>query len=242
MGILNITPDSFSDGGEFYNSTQKAVKRAGDILEEGAHIIDIGGESTRPGSEIVEAKEELKRVIPVIKAIKKKFPHAVLSIDTWKHEVAQEAIKAGCTIINSLGGGTPKTMQKGHISYTNVLEEITTFFEEQIKIGKKNGVKKEKFILDPGIGFGKTVEQNITIIKKLKKFQSFKLPIAIGVSRKSYLGKIIKETTGIETSPTTRIEAGLAAAAVAVLNGASIIRTHDVMQTKKFLTAFEKSL
>jgi len=266
MGILNITPDSFSDGGEFYNSTQKAVKRAGQMLATGADIIDIGGESTRPGAETVDVKEEVKRVIPVIKAIKKKFPKAVLSIDTWKHEVAREAIKAGCTIINSLGGftfdgklvnivvqsdcqiiiyhikGTPETMQKGHISYTNVVKEITHFFAEQIKIGKKNGIKKEKFILDPGIGFGKTVKQNGEIIKKLKVFEKFKLPIAIGISRKSYLGKMLKEEIGIETTPTERLEAGLAATAVAVMNGATIIRTHDVLETKKFLTVFEKSL
>jgi len=266
MGILNITPDSFSDGGEFYNSTQKAVKRAEEMLTQGADIIDIGGESTRPGAETVDAQEESKRVIPVIKAIKKHFPKAILSIDTWKHEVADEALQAGCTIVNSLGGftfdgnlvnsivqsdckiiiyhikGTPETMQKGHINYTNVTKEITHFFEEQITIGKKEGIKKDQFILDPGIGFGKTVEQNIDIIKHLAYFKKLELPIAIGVSRKSYLGKIIKENVGIETNPTERVEAGLAATAIAVINDASIVRTHDVLQTKKFLAVFEKSL
>lgn len=265
MGILNVTPDSFSDGGLYLNP-QDAVKRAGRMLEEGADIIDIGGESTRPGSETVDAKEEIKRIIPVIKAIKKQFPKATLSIDTYKHEVAEEAITNGCTIINSLGGfsrdeilvnvvskldckiviyhikGDPSTMQKGQIMYTDVVKEISTFFKEQIKIGKKYGIKKDRFILDPGIGFGKTLDQNIEIIKKLKAFHTFQLPILIGVSRKSHLGMILKDELGIETSPLERVEAGLAETAIAIQKGATIVRTHDVLQTKKFLTVLEKFL
>ena len=266
MGILNITPDSFSDGGDYYSSTQKAVKRTRQMLSEGTDIIDIGGESTRPGSEQVEAQEELRRVIPVIKAIKKDLPNGTLSIDTWKSKVAEEAIKNGCTLINSLGGflfdpalvkvvaknnckiiiyhikGQPKTMQKGDTHYNDVLQEIADFFEQQIAIGIKNGVKKEQFILDPGIGFGKSVSQNIEIIKRLKAFQKFNLPIAIGVSRKSHLGIILKDERGIDTKPTERLTPSLAETAIALQNGATIIRTHDIIETKKFITVLEKFL
>lgn len=266
MGILNITPDSFSDGGKYYKSTTRAIFRAKQMLEEGVDFIDIGGESTRPGSEKIDAAEELKRVIPVIREIKKQIPNVKLSIDTWKYQVAKEALKNGCTIVNSLGGftfdkklakiiaqsncsiiiyhikGEPKTMQKGQISYTDIIKEIFDFFEEQIRFGEKNGVKRSQFIIDPGIGFGKTVEQNLEIIKRLKEFKNLKLPMAIGVSRKSHLGKILQDELKLETSPTERLEATLAETAIAVQNGADIIRTHDVLQTKKFLTALEKFL
>jgi len=265
MGILNTTPDSFSDGGLYLNP-QDAIKRAEQMLAEGADIIDIGGESTRPGSEKISAREEIKRVIPIIKIIKKQFPKTVLSIDTWKHEVAEEAVKNGCTIINSLGGftkdgnlvnivvksgcqiiiyhikGNPSTMQKGQIMYTDVVEEISNFFDEQITFGKSKGVKKEQLILDPGIGFGKTLEHNLEIIKRLSEFKTFSLPIGVGISRKNHLGIILKDELGLETSPTERVEAGLAETSIAVQNGATIIRTHDVLQTKKFLTVLEKFL
>ncbi len=265
MGILNTTPDSFSDGGLYLNP-QDAVKKAEQMIKEGADIIDIGGESTRPGSKKISAEEEIKRVIPVIKAIKKQFSKVTLSIDTWKYEVAEEAVKNGCTIINSLGGfskdgnlvnivvksdcqiiiyhikGDPSTMQKGQIMYTDLVGEITDFFEEQITFGKTHGVKQEQYILDPGIGFGKTLEHNLEIIKRLSEFKKFDLPITIGLSRKNHLGMILKEELGLETSPTERVEAGLAETAIAVQNGATIIRTHDVLQTKKFLTVLEKFL
>jgi dihydropteroate synthase len=265
MGILNTTPDSFSDGG-LYLKPEDAVKRADQMLAEGAEIIDIGGESTRPGSEKISAAEEIARVTPVIKAIKKQFPKAVLSIDTWKHEVAEEAVKNGCTIINSLGGfskdgnlvnivvksdcqiviyhikGDPSTMQKGQIMYTDVVREITDFFTEQLTFGKTHGVKKDQFILDPGIGFGKTLEHNLEIIKRLSEFKKFSLPIAIGLSRKSHLGMILEKDLGLKTSPLERVEAGLAETSIAVQNGATIIRIHDILQTKKFLTVLEKFL
>ncbi len=264
IGVLNITPDSFSDGGEYFSDVKLAVNRTKQMLTEGADIIDIGGESTRPGSEQVGAEEEIKRVLPVIIDIKKQLPQAKLSIDTWKSEVAKEAIANGCTIINSLGGfsfdkklaevvsksntqiiiyhikGEPKTMQNGEIKYINVIEEIAEFFKEQIAIGFKAGIKKEQFILDPGIGFGKTLEQNLEIIKNLKEFTKFNLPIAVGISRKSHLGKILEQELNLITSPTERLEATLAETAIAVLNGASIIRTHDILQTKKFLTILDK--
>jgi dihydropteroate synthase len=266
MGILNITPDSFSDGGK-YNSPEKAVSRVKQMLAEGADYIDIGGESTRPGSENITTEEELERIIPVIKSIRKKLGTSVrLSIDTWKAEVAEETLKAGANAINSLGGflfdkklaevvakyhcmiviyhikGKPKTMQQGQITYTNVCREIKEFFEQQIAVGKRYGVKQEQFILDPGIGFGKTVEQNIEIIKNLTLFKRFDLPILVGISLKSHLGMILKETLALETTPHERLEASLAETAIAVYNGATVVRVHDVLQTKKFLAVFEKFL
>src|SRR5882672_7207855 len=189
MGILNVTPDSFSDGG-VYTTPEKALKRAEQMLQEGADYLDGGGESTRPGSEAITAEEELKRVLPVVVGIKKQLgTHVKISIDTWKAKVAQETLAAGAHAVNSLGGfifdeklaqvvaqqhcpiiiyhikGNPKTMQQGEITYTDICKEIGEFFEQQIAIGEKYGVKREQFILDPGIGFGKTVEQNIEILK-----------------------------------------------------------------------------
>jgi dihydropteroate synthase len=264
MGILNVTPNSFSDGG-LYTNVHAALKRTEVMLHEGADIIDIGGESTRPGSETVTETEELKRVLPVIKAIRKAFPKCILSIDTNKAIVAKAAIDEGCTIVNSLGGfsfdkkmahivansgsqciiyhikGIPKTMQKGAIAYTNIIQEITQFFREQIGIGTDAGMKHEQFIIDPGIGFGKTVEQNLAIIRHLHAFASLDCPIAIGVSRKSHLGAVLKEQLKLDTLPTVdeRLEASLAETAVAIISGATIVRTHDVLQTKKFISVLE---
>ncbi len=264
MGILNITPDSFSDGG-LYKDKNHAVHHAEKMVQEGADIIDIGGESTRPGASEITEDEELKRVIPVIKELKKKLPHLILSIDTRKSAVAQAAVKEGCTIINSLGGflyderlanvaanaqvqcliyhikGTPKTMQKGKITYDNVIDEISQFFKNQIEIGKKAGMRDEQFIIDPGIGFGKTMEQNFAIIRHLHAFKKLQYPIAIGVSRKSHLGMLLQEQLQLDTLPSVdeRLEASLAETAIAIINGATIVRTHDVLQTKKFITTLE---
>jgi len=265
MGILNITPDSFSDGGMYYQ-TNSAVKRALEMVKEGADIIDIGGESTRPGSLPVSAQEEKNRVLPVIKGIRKKLgKNLLISIDTNKAEVAQAALDAGANMVNSLGGftfepalakvvakahcpiilyhikGEPRTMQSGKISYKDIIREIKTFFKEQINFGMKQGIKKESFILDPGIGFGKTVEHNLKLVKNFKSFTDFKLPTLIGVSRKSHLGKILQNKLKLKDLPlpSERIEAGLAEVAIAVLSGAKIIRTHDVYQTKKFLTVLD---
>ncbi len=267
MGILNITPDSFSDGGDYFDNPQQMLQRVKQMLAEGADIIDIGGESTRPGADMVSEKEEINRVIPVIKEIRKQFgKNVVLSVDTWKASVANEALTAGVNMVNSLGGftfnenlaevialhncpiiiyhtrGKPKSMQQGTIEYADVIREIADFFEQQIAIGSKYGIKRNKFILDPGIGFGKTVEQNIEIIKHLDAFKQFDLPILIGVSRKSHLGMILKKDLDIDTTPAERLEAGLAETAIAVQHGVSIIRTHDIIHTKKFLTVLEKLL
>jgi dihydropteroate synthase len=265
MGILNVTPDSFSDGGKF-NSVDAAVARAGEMLQEGADIIDIGGESTRPGAEDVSEAEELKRVIPVIKAIREKLGNAFpVSIDTYKSAVAREALAAGASMINALGGfcfdealadvaaeydcpyviyhikGMPRTMQTGEIAYHEIISDISQFFEDQIVVGIGHGMKREQFIIDPGIGFGKTVEQNLEIIKRLSEFSTLNLPILVGVSRKSHLGKILQQKLHLTEMPAAddRLEASLAETAVAVKNGAKIIRTHDVKETKRFLTTLE---
>ena len=266
MGILNVTPDSFSDGGKF-TSVDAAVERAKIMLRDGADIIDVGGESTRPGAEPVSLEEELQRVIPVIAAIRARLGDGFqISIDTYKAAVAKQALVNGATLVNSMGGfqldpalakvvadarcpiviyhikGKPQTMQVGEIVYENVMQEIWDFFEQQIMIGKQAGISKKHFALDPGIGFGKTIEHNLEIIKKLRKFKKLGLPIVIGVSRKSHLGMILKDKLQLETLPlpSERLEASLAETAVAVMRGASIIRTHDVLQTKKFLTILEE--
>ena len=266
MGILNITPDSFSDGG-LYLDTTKAFHRTKQMLAEGADIIDIGGESTRPGSKPVSCEEQIKRVVPVIKMIKEKLGnHIIISIDTNKALVAEAGLNAGAYMINSLGGftvdpamakviaqrkcpivvyhikGEPKTMQKGKVNYKNVVAEINEFFKQQIEVGRKHGVKKDQFILDPGIGFGKSIEHNIAIIKKFAGFKKRRLPLLVGVSRKSHLGEILKQSLNLETvpEPEERVDAGLAEVAIAVLNGAKIVRTHDVLATKKFLAVLDK--
>lgn len=266
MGILNLTPDSFSDGGEYFQNVDKAVARAKQMIEEGADIIDIGGESSRPGSEHVSAQEELGRILPVINAIRKKLRNKILlSVDTYKAVVAKEVLDSGVDIINSLGGflfdknmadvaarsgcpvilyhikGEPKTMQKGEIIYKDVIEEIMEFFNKQIEYGLEKGMKREQFFLDPGIGFGKTLGQNVEIIKRLDEFKKLKLPIVIGVSRKSHLGKLLEQELHLKQTPgmSERLEAGLAETAIAILNGAAIVRTHDVEQTKRFLSILD---
>lgn len=262
MGILNITPDSFSDGGLYNVSIEQTLQRVEQMIAEGADIIDIGGESTRPGAEPVPEAEEVKRVLPVIIAIRNAFPKMPLSVDTRKASVAQEALSEGCTIVNSLGGftfdselatvaakhkckvmmyhikGTPETMQKGKITYTDIVKEITDFFEEQIAFGESKGMKRKQFILDPGIGFGKTDQQNFEIIRRFEEFTALSLPLAIGVSKKSHLARFLQDQLKLDTLPTTveRLEGSLAETAIAVQKGAAIIRTHDVGQTRMFLT------
>lgn len=275
MGILNVTPDSFSDGGDFFDC-DKAVAHALKMIEEGADIIDVGGESSRPGSEPVSAEEELKRVLPVILEIKachceesatggrrgnplNSGDSIVISIDTTKSRVASQAIQAGANMINDISAGTfdpemfsvaakadvpiclmhmrgnPKTMQTGEIHYDDVVGEIYNFLEERISAAVKAGIKRENIIIDPGIGFGKTVEHNITILKELSRFKPLKCRTLIGTSRKSFIGQILG---GVE--PNERLEGTLATIGIAVQNGADIFRVHDVAETRSFLTVFEK--
>jgi dihydropteroate synthase len=245
MAILNVTPDSFSDGGHYFN-IDRAVKHAKMMAAEGADIIDIGGESSRPGSEPVLLEKELERVIPVIKALSKEIDIPI-SIDTYKAEVAKEALNAGASIINDISGlrfdplmakvaaeagcpviimhmkGTPRDMQKRPV-YKDVVKEITAFFKERISFAVKNGIKKNKIIIDPGIGFGKTVVHNLEIIKRLKEFRKLGVPILIGPSRKSFIGRILNADVD------KRLEGTAAAVAIGIANGANIVRVHDVKE------------
>ncbi len=267
MGILNVTPDSFSDGGEYFNNTDKAVDRAQQMIAQGADIIDIGAESTRPNAESVSKEEELTRVIPVIQKIRKVCGENIcISIDTYKSHVAKEAVQAGADMVNDVSGlqmdkdmaktvgmlqvpvvinhmrGTPQTMQKEKIAYKDVVADIISFFQEKIALLQQSGVTKENIILDPGFGFGKTVTYNIQILKRFNEFTTLGFPTLIGISRKNTLGILLQETfkTNAPLPITDRLEAGLAASAIAVLNGTNILRTHDVLQTKKFLSVLDK--
>jgi len=248
MGILNVTPDSFSDGGK-YLSSEKAVARANEMISEGADIIDIGGESTRPGADEVDEEEELKRVIPVIEGISSvisRQPLPIISVDTRKSKVAEAAIKAGASIINDVSGllfdrnmaevaaahkatvvimhskGTPKTMQDSP-SYGDVVSEILGFFEKSIKDACRSGISEYNIILDPGIGFGKTVEHNLEVLKRLDEFRVFGLPVCVGTSRKSFIGKILGQDTAEQ-----RDEGTLATIALAISKKVDIIRVHNV--------------
>jgi len=249
MGILNVTPDSFSDGGRYFDKAS-AIRRAYEMVEEGADIIDVGGESTRPGSEPVPLQEEIDRTIPVIEEISKKIKVPV-SIDTYKAEVARRALDAGASIVNDISGlrfdpempkvvsqykvpvvimhikGTPNDMQANPI-YEALIPEITDYFRESIRLAVESGITEDKIIIDPGIGFGKTFDHNLEIIKNLREFTLLEKPLLVGVSRKAFIGKILGDAPVSE-----RLEGSEAAAAISILNGANIIRVHDVKEMKK---------
>ncbi len=245
VGILNVTPDSFSDGGKFL-STSAALAHARQMIEDGADIIDAGGESTRPGSTGISLDEELARVLPVVKELVKEIS-VPLSIDTRKQEVAQACLELGAHIINDVSGladekmikvaahfkapvvimhmkGTPVSMQYAPI-YENVIEEIALFLSERALRARQLGI--EQIIIDPGIGFGKTIEHNLSIIKHLAEFKELGYPIFIGPSRKSFLGNMLKIEVSERLSPT------LAAVTACVLNGADFLRVHDVKECKR---------
>ncbi len=242
MGILNVTEDSFSDGGKYSNITD-AVNHALNMIEKGADVIDIGGESTRPGSESVDVETEVKRVIPVVKEILKAKPDALISVDTTKSKVAELALSEGAKIINDINAfktdpelikivkkyngtyilmhmqGSPKDMQKNP-NYVDVVKEIYDFLYEKSKAIKKIGINN--LFIDPGIGFGKRVEDNFEILKRLEDFKSIGYPILIGASRKSFIGKTLDLKVGERDTASAIVEA------LAVRNGAKIIRTHNV--------------
>lgn len=248
MGILNVTPDSFSDGGKFFEKDE-AVRHALRMADEGADIIDVGGESTRPGAGEISLKEELSRVMPVIEAIAGKT-RAVVSIDTRKAAVAEAAIKAGAKIVNDVSGlkldglmasvvakysvaviimhmkGTPKDMQ-ANPTYTDVVGEIIEGLEESISIARRAGVSEDKIIIDPGIGFGKTVEHNIEILRRLDEFKKLNKAICIGVSRKSFIGRLLHLSNAGDRLPGT-----IAANTIAIMKGANILRVHDVREAE----------
>lgn len=265
MGVINVTPDSFSNGNEDYRNIDRILEKVAYMLEHGADIIDIGGESTRPGAEPVPVDEELERVIPVVEAVRKEFgDRFFISVDTYKSQVAQEALRAGADIVNDISGmsfdpnmaevvarfdcpviinhtrGRPSDMQKGEIYYDDVVLDITGFLKRQIDYGVSRGIRPDRFIIDPGIGFGKLVEHNVEIIKRLNEFKVLGMPILVGISRKSFLNVILKNLlTKRDVPPKERLYATLGATAYAVLNGAHIVRVHDVKETAEFLTILD---
>jgi dihydropteroate synthase len=247
MGVLNITPDSFSDGGQ-YLTIDKAISRAQLMIDQGADMIDIGGESNRPDASQVSIDEEVGRVIPVIEALSKLI-NVPISIDTSKAKIMQLAIEAGASMINDVRAlqsklsleivastakdvclmhmqGDPKTMQNNPI-YTDVIDEIKHFFEQRIEACINAGISQNKIILDPGFGFGKTLNHNLEILRRLDEFESFGLRILVGMSRKSMIGTILnnRNTDG-------RTIGSVTAAIIASQNGANIVRVHDILETK----------
>ena len=249
MGILNVTPDSFSDGNLFFNQ-QKAIERGLQMVDEGADIIDIGGESTKPGAKSVPARQEIARVIPIVESLSGKISIPI-SVDTTKSQVAQAALSAGAEIINdirALGGdkkmasvvkkaqaalilmhmrGKPENMQTGNLVYDDLMEEIICYLQKGCRKAFAAGIEKDHLILDPGIGFGKTRDDNCKIIKNFGVLKSLGLPLMIGTSRKSFIGQVTGGT------PSDRMEGTAATIAVAIMNGCHIVRVHDVVVMKK---------
>jgi len=245
MGILNVTPDSFSDGGQFFGE-DLALKQAKQMVADGATIVDVGGESTRPGAAIVTIEEEIARVIPVIKAIESEVD-VVISIDTSKPEVMRAAIAGGAGLINDVQAlrvngaldtafelnvpvclmhaqGTPKTMQDNP-QYGDVVAEVTNFLLERVKICEAHGINRDKLIIDPGFGFGKMAKHNLRLMKYLEKIVQLDLPVLVGISRKSIIGELLN------VSVEERLAGSLAMTSLAVWKGAKLIRTHDVRET-----------
>jgi len=248
MGIVNVTPDSFSDGGQFFDP-EDAIAHGLKLAEDGADIIDIGAESTRPGAETVTVEEEFRRLSPVVAELVKQTD-VLISVDTTKADVARKMLDTGAHIINDVSGlqfdpdlagvvaesqcpvvimhiqGTPRTMQKNP-SYDDVIKDILLYFRERIDYARSRGIADEQILIDPGIGFGKTVDHNHRIIRKLQQFTSLGFPVLVGASRKSYIGKTL------DLPVEDRLYGSLAVAAMAVLNGASVLRVHDVRETRQ---------
>ncbi|MFH1386382.1 MAG: dihydropteroate synthase [bacterium] len=254
MGILNVTPDSFSDGGKYFN-LETAVKKADEMIAEGAEIIDIGGESTRPGATAVPAKAEIDRVLPIIKKLAK-HKKVVVSIDTRKAEVAKAALEAGAKMVNDVSGlrfdkkmagvaakyqvpvclmhmrGTPANMQQ-KTKYHDLMGELAGHLEEGLAIAKNAGILHEKIIVDPGLGFSKTADQNLEILRRLRELKGLGCPVLLGPSRKATIGQVL----GLPVKE--RLEGTLAMVAVAVINGVDIVRVHDVKETIRVVRMVE---
>ncbi len=254
MGVLNITPDSFSDGGQYLDK-DKAIEQGLRLIEEGSDIIDIGGESTRPGSDPIPAEEEIRRIIPVIQALREKTK-ALISVDTTKSEVARAALDAGADIINDISSlrfdsgmaplaaerdvpvilmhmkGMPKTMQVDPY-YEDVLLEVKSFLEKRIHEAQAAGIRRERIIIDPGIGFGKRLEDNLALINKLHVLGELDRPILIGTSRKSFIGNIL------DLPPQERLEGSIASSILSMAHGAHILRVHDVAAIKRAVLVAE---
>ena len=244
MGILNVTPDSFSDGGKFFDA-KKAIDQALKLVEEGADILDVGGESTRPGSDAVPEDEEIKRVLPVIQAAAR-YTSVPVSIDTTKATVARAALDAGAAMVNDVSAlrfddkmaevvaaagvplvvmhmrGIPKTMQAGPIEYQDLLGEIRSFLDEALQRAAAAGIEREQVIVDPGIGFGKAPEHNLTIMNRIGELSALGRPILVGPSRKAFIGKVLDKEVD------QRLHGTAAAVAASVFGGAHILRVHDV--------------
>ncbi len=255
MGILNVTPDSFSDGGQF-NIREKAVSRALEMLQQGADIIDIGGESTRPGAEPVPLEVELERTVPVIQSIIRESPSALISIDTYKAKVAEAALEAGAGLVNDISGlgfdadlpgviartgvpvvimhikGTPRNMQANPY-YDDLISEIIQYFHERINLADSAGISAKQIIIDPGLGFAKTLTHNYEILNRLKEIQSLGYPVMLGPSRKSFIGKLLDRPTG------ERLLGTAAVVAAAVLQDVPFVRVHDVREIKQVITVCE---
>jgi dihydropteroate synthase len=245
MGVLNITPDSFSDGGQ-YNSLAAAVQRAKQMIADGVDILDIGGQSTRPNADEVPLEEELQRVVPVIEALRQQGVETPISVDTYRSQVAEVAIAAGADWVNDISGarfdpemlstvaqlrvpiilmhsrGTPKTMQT-LTEYEDLIGEMMAVLSEQIQRAIALGI--QQIMIDPGIGFAKTYEQNLVILRELRQFQTLNCPILMGVSRKSFIGRVLNQP-----DPQKRVWGTAAACAIAIANGADVIRVHDVAE------------
>ena len=263
MGVLNVTPDSFSDGGRFFSFDQ-ALEHATQMISDGADIIDVGGESTRPGSgEPVPAEEEIDRVVPVIKAVSESSDIPI-SVDTTKSEVARAALEAGADIVNDISAlrfdfyvadavakagaglvlmhsrGTPATMHRLP-PVADIFHEVTTNLGASLKMAQRRGVQRESIAIDPGIGFGKSQEQNLELIAKLDRItEAFPdLPILIGTSRKSFIGRILADEGGNPAAPDQRSQGTMASLAAAILKGANIVRVHDVKETVEFVRVLD---
>ncbi|CAN1594063.1 FolP Dihydropteroate synthase and related enzymes [Candidatus Pelagibacterales bacterium] len=257
MGVLNATPDSFSDGGK-YNTTFRALDHVKNMIDFGAHIIDIGGESTRPGAKSVSDQDEIVRVSETIQSIKKKFPNQLISLDTRKSKVMQHGISIGVDMLNDVSAldfdqlsyqvvkdsgkpiilnhsqGIPENMQNNP-TYDNVLLDIFDYFENKIKFLKDNGIKDEQIIIDPGIGFGKTLEHNLEIISKISIFHSLGYPIMVGPSRKSFIGKIMGEKDNPQ-----RLGGTIASVLYSYLQGIQLFRVHDIQETSEALKVYSQ--
>ncbi|MDY0971306.1 dihydropteroate synthase [Siccibacter turicensis] len=256
MGILNVTPDSFSDGGQ-HNTLIEAVKHTNAMLNAGATIIDVGGESTRPGAAEVSVDEELSRVVPVVEALAQRF-ETWISVDTSRPEVIRETARAGAHIINDIRSlqvpgaleaaaetglpvclmhmqGQPGSMQDAP-HYENVFADVDRFFSEQIARCEAAGIVKEKLLLDPGFGFGKNLTHNYQLLARLSEFHHFGLPLLVGMSRKSMVGQLLN------VGPADRLSGSLACAVIAAMQGAQIIRVHDVKETVEAVRVVEATL
>ena len=259
MGVLNVTPDSFSDGGK-YNTTFRALDHVKSMIDFGAHIIDVGGESTRPGAKSVSEQDEITRVSETIQLIKKKYPNQLISLDTRKSKVMQHGLSIGVDMLNDVSAldfdpqsyqvvkdsgkpivlnhsqGIPEDMQNNP-TYENVLLDIFDYFENKIKFLKDNGIKDEQIIIDPGIGFGKTLEHNLEIISKISIFHSLGYPIMVGPSRKSFIGKIMGEKDNPQ-----RLGGTIASVLYSYLQGIQLFRVHDIQETSEALKVYSQFL